>query len=311
VARATISTIAVAFFVATKTFAATPTITGLYRAGELGVVDMQTTEPGRLVARYKGAGNCAFKPEITVLAGNFEGDVFLGTVFICQEGVSCEREKTFPFLAVYHEGALAGDVKLDVGCTSPGLEGRRLNISVATAEDRLLISHDSESSASSIANKNANKKELEKLAKESSTQGQLKMKENNFTAARTAFERSITYDDTDWKTWSFLSQVELRLNNVVKGLECIQKAVLVANRVKTKMTDDEKGELFYNQACALSRNNMKRDAINSLRNAFRIGDVPTLLGSALQDPDLDAIREEAEFKRLIADQKAKKDKRPR
>src|SRR5438270_7868006 len=121
--------------------AATPTLTGLYRAGELGIIDMQALEGGRMVGRYKGAGSCRFKPEIQVMSGVFEGDVFLGTVFVCQEGPSCEHEKTFPFLAVLHDGALAGDVKLDVGCSSPGLEGKRLNVGVATGEDRLLLSH--------------------------------------------------------------------------------------------------------------------------------------------------------------------------
>jgi len=243
------------------------------------------------------------------LSGNFEGDVFLGTVFICQEGPSCEREKTFPFLGVYHEGALAGDVKLDVGCSSPGLEGRRLNIAVATAEDRLLVSQDGDTSASSIAGKNQNKKELERLARESSTQGQLRMKENNFAAARVAFERSITYDDSDWRTWSYLSQVELKLNNVAKGLECIQKAVMAAQKAKSRPSDQDLGELFYNQACAQARNGRKSDAIKSLRNAFRVGEVPVLVQGAQSDPDLDAIREESEFKRLITDAKNKKDKR--
>jgi hypothetical protein len=299
----------VAFFVALSTVSATPAMTGLYRAGDLGVVDMQSSEPGRLIARYKGVGSCAFKPEMQVLSGNFEGDVFVGTVFVCQDGPSCDREKAFPFMAVYHDGALAGDVKLDTGCSSRALEGKRLNISVATAEDRLLISQDSDTSASSIASKNANKKELERLAKESSTLGQLKMKENNFAAARVAFERSITYDDSDWKTWSFLSQVELKLNNVQKGLESIQKAVLVAPKAKQRITDQEMGELFYNQACAQSRNLKKREALSSLRNALRVGDLSTLVPSALADPDLDAVRDELEFKRLLADAKARKDKR--
>lgn len=300
-----VSSVAVAFFAA-----ATPTLTGLYRAGELGIVDMVTTEGGtRLVARYKGAGSCSFRSDIQVLSGNFEGDVFLGTVFICQEGPSCEKEKTFPFLAVYHEGALAGDVKLDTGCNSPGLEGRRLNIAVATAEDRLIVSQDGDTSAASIAGKNANKKELERLARESSTQGQLRIQEKNFAAARVAFERSITYDDSDWKTWSFLSQVELKLNNTAKGLECIQKAVLAAQKAKPRPSDQDLGELFYNQACAQARNGKKSEAIKSLRNALRVGDVPGLVGSAQADPDLDAVRDEPEFKRLLSEAKAKKEKR--
>src|SRR5688572_12313705 len=171
-------TVAVAFFVATATAHASPSLQGMFRAGELGVVDVTTSNEGRLVARYKGVGKCPFKPEMQVLSGTFEGDVFLGTVFICQQGPSCEPEKAFPFFAVYHEGALAGDVKLDVGCSSPGLEGKRLNVAVATAEDRLLVSHD-DSSAATIAGKNANqnKKELEKMAKEAFTQGMLRVKE--------------------------------------------------------------------------------------------------------------------------------------
>ncbi|MBL8952905.1 MAG: hypothetical protein JNK82_19155 [Myxococcaceae bacterium] len=282
----------------------------MFRAGELGVVDVSTSAEGRLVARYKGVGKCPFKPEMQVLSGTFEGDVFLGTVFICQQGPSCEPEKAFPFFAVYHEGALAGDVKLDTGCNSPGLEGKRLNVAVATAEDRLLVSHD-DSSASSIAGKNANqnKKELEKSAKDASQLGTLKMKENNFTAARTAFERAISYDDGDWRTWSYLSQVELKLGNVAKGLECIQKAMLVAPKAKTKLTDQDLGDLFYNLACAQARNGRKKEGIAALKNAFRVGDVPTLHEAAQQDGDLDALRDEPEFKKLLNDAKTKKDKR--
>jgi tetratricopeptide (TPR) repeat protein len=224
-------------------------------------------------------------------------------------GPSCEREKTFPFLAVYHEGALAGDVKLDVGCSSPGLEGKRLNIVVATAEDRLMISQDGDNSATSIAAKNSNKKELEKLARESLIAGQLKMKEENWAAARTALERSITYDDGDWKAWSYLSQVELKLSNVAKGLECINKALLAAITAKPPPTHQEQSELFYNKACAQARNGQKRDAITTLKKAFMVGDAPLLAASAVQDPDLEALRDEADFKRVIADAKAKKDKR--
>ncbi|MBK7860560.1 MAG: hypothetical protein IPJ65_18565 [Archangiaceae bacterium] len=303
------ATVAVAILAAFPTLAAPPALSGLYRAGDLGVVDLQSAEAGRLVARYKGAGSCAFKPEMQVLSGNFEGDVFLGTVFLCQEGPSCDREKVFPFFAVFHEGALAGDVKLDTGCSSRALEGKRLNISMATAEDRLLINQELDNSASSIATKNANRKELEKLARESLTQGLLKLKEQNFAAARTQFERSLTYDDSDWKTWSYLGQVELKLGNVQKGLESIQKAVVVAGKSKPHITDEEMGDLFYNQSCAQSRNGKKREAVNSLRNALKVGDVATLLPSAQQDPDLDAVREEPDFKRALVDAKNRKDKR--
>jgi tetratricopeptide (TPR) repeat protein len=244
-----------------------------------------------------------------VLSGTFEGDVFLGTVFICQVGPSCETEKAFPFFAVYHGGALAGDVKLDVGCSSPGLEGRRLNVAVASPEDRLLISQDSENSASSIAGKNSNRKELEARAREAFNAGQLKIKENNFSAARTALERSISYDDGDWKTWMLLGQVELKLGNAAKGLECLQKAILAARPPKARLTDQELGDLFYNHACAQARNGKKKDAITSLRSAFRVGDLAELIANAQEDPDLDALREEPDFKKVLADAKAKKDKR--
>ncbi len=287
---------------------AAPAITGLYRAGELGIVDVQTIE-GRIVARYRGGGSCNFKPEIQVLSGNFEDSVFLGTVFVCQEGPSCDREKTFPFFAVYHDGSLAGDVKLDAGCTSPGLEGKRLNVSVASSEDRLLISREGgDSSASAIAGKNANKKELEKMARDAYLEAQIKMKENNFAQARTALERSITYDDSEWKAYLYLGQVELRLNNVAKGLESLQKAVKLAPNARSRLTDDDTGDLFYNLACAYSRNGKKREGVNALRQAFKVGDLPTLVTSAISDTDLDGLREENEFRKLVADAKNNKDK---
>jgi hypothetical protein len=291
--------------------AAAPAITGLYRAGELGVVDMQTIE-GRIVGRYRGGGSCGFKPDIQVISGNFEGGVFLGTVFVCQEGPSCEREKTFPFLAVYHDGALAGDVKLDVGCSSLGLEGRRLNIAMASSEDRFLIARDQEgSSASAIAAKNANKKENEKRAQEAFTEAQVKYMEKNLIAARSALERSITYDDSEWQPYELLGVVELQLNNAAKGLESLQKAVKLATNAKQHITDEKTGELFYDLACAYSRNARKRDAVNALRQAFKVGDLGSLLGGLNDERDLDSIREEPEFKRVVADAKANKDKRHR
>jgi hypothetical protein len=291
--------------------AAAPAITGLYRAGELGIVDMQTIE-GRIVARYRGGGTCNFKPEIQVLSGNFEGSVFLGTVFVCQEGPSCEKEKTFPFLAVYHDGALAGDVKLDVGCNSPGLEGKRLNVSVATAEDRFVIQREAggESSASAIAAKNQNKKDNEKRGFEAYQEAQIKLSENNFVAARSALERSITYDDTEWKPWMYLGVVEMQLNNVAKGLDSLQKAVKLASGAK-HVTDEEAGELFYYVACANTRSGKKREAISSLRQAFKVGDVGKLLKNVEVEHDLDPVRDEPDFRRVIADAKANKDKHHR
>jgi hypothetical protein len=286
---------------------AAPSIGGLYRAGELGVVDMQSTE-GRLVGRYRGGGSCNFKPEIQVLSGNFEGSVFLGTVFVCQEGPSCEKEKTFPFLAIYHDGALAGDVKLDVGCSSPGLEGKRLNVAVATSEDRLLITRDGESSASAIAAKNVNKKENEKRAFEAYAESQTRLKENNFVAARSALERSIAYDDTDWKPWMYLGVVELQLNNAAKGLDSLQKAVKLAPTAKTRISDEDTAELFYNLACAYARNGKKREAVNSLRQAFKVGDVASLLTTLQEERDLDPLRDEPDFRRVVADAKSNKDK---
>jgi hypothetical protein len=303
-----------ALFVATvlaNVAVAAPAMTGLYRAGELGIVDMQTIE-GRIVARYRGGGSCNFKQEIQVLAGNFEGGVFLGTVFVCQEGPSCEKEKTFPFLAVYHDGALAGDVKLDVGCSSPGLEGKRLNVAVASSEDRFLIARDNDgSSASAIAAKNQNKKENEKRAQDAYTEAQIKFSEKNFVAARSALERSITYDDTEWQPFELLGVVELQLNNVAKGLESLQKAVKLALAAKQRIGDDKAGELFYDLACAYSRNNKKREAVNALRQAFKVGEVPQLLSGVAEEHDLDAVRDEPEFRRVVADAKSNKDKRHR
>lgn len=286
---------------------AAPSITGLYRAGELGIVDMQTSE-GRIVGRYRGGGSCNFKPDIQVLSGNFEGSVFLGTVFVCQEGPSCDKEKTFPFFGVYHDGAIAGDVKLDVGCSSPGLEGKRLNVAIASSEDRLLIARDGESSASAIAVKNSNKKENEKRAFEAYQESQIRLQESNFVAARSALERSITYDDSEWKPWMYLGVVELHLNNAAKGLDSLQKAVKLAPSAKTRISDEDTAELFYNLACAYTRNGKKRDAMNSLRQAFKVGDPSKLLADLQDERDFDALRDEPDFRRVVADAKANKDK---
>lgn len=275
---------------------------GLYRAGELGVIELTTAE-GRISGRYRGGGNCGFKPDMQVLSGTFDGDVFLGTVFVCQEGPSCDAEKAFPFLGIYHQGSLAGDVKLDVGCNSAGLEKQRLNISAASAEDRLLLSRESGSSPAQVASRNANKKVLMEQAAAAFNDAQNKFAGKNFVAARTAIERSLTYDDSNWQAWQLLGGVELELKNVEKGLQSFEKSVWAAHN--GKLTDVEMGDLFYNLACAQSLAGKKRDALASLRNALKVGDSQALLKNAVSDPQFEPIRDDPDFKRIVAEPKKK------
>jgi hypothetical protein len=100
--------------------AAAPTVNGTYQGDAFGPVELRT-EGHHLVGTAPVGGHCQRPTPQEILNGDFQGNVFLGELTVCQTGVACEPTGTYPVLLVYNveERALAGIVKLESGCESP------------------------------------------------------------------------------------------------------------------------------------------------------------------------------------------------
>lgn len=277
-----------------------PALSGLWNAGELGLVEFSSVGEGKLVAKFRRGGQCNFKPDVQVLTGAFEGNVFVGTVLICQVGTSCQPETTFPFLGVWHENSLSGDVKLDSSCRSPGLDNRRLTLVVATAEEKLEVKKDSGGSAAQIASqKPISKREQQDLAEKALLLGHKKMKEGDFRAAAQSFERGISYAEENWGGHFGLGVAELNLKNTDKALASLQRALQLTRNAR--VNDAELGEIHYNLACAYSRLGQRKEALAALTKAIKMLPAGTMIEQLDGDPDLNPLRAESEFKRLVVD----------
>lgn len=279
---------------------AAPALTGLWSAGELGVLEFSAAGDGKLVAKFKRGGQCNFKSDVQIISGTFEGNVFVGTVLICQVGPSCQPEASFPFLAVWHENALSGDVKLDSSCRSPGLDNKRLNIVVASAEEKLEVRKDTGGSAAQIASqKPISKREQQDQAEKALLFAQRKMKEGDFRAAAQSFERGISYAEENWVGHYGLGVAELNLKNTDKALQSLQRALQLTKG--SRVNDSELGEIHYNLACAYSRLGQRKEALASLTKAIKMLPPGTMVEQLDSDPDLNPLRAESEFRRLLAD----------
>lgn len=286
---------------------AAPSLSGLFSAGDLGVIEFSRQSDGTLVAKYKAAGLCKdFTPDLQVLTGTFEGNVFVGRVTLCQDGPSCPEQKSYPFLGIFSDGELNGEVKLDVGCSSPVLAGKRLLIGPATAEDRLAVQKDG-NSASLIANKSFSKKKAEEEAEKLVAQGEKKL-QSDYRGAAKAFELAISYREDYWKAYEGLGVAELKLGNPPKARENLERAIELSRRARVESS--RVADIHYNLACVHTRAGSPKEAVESLRQAIKLGDPQMFVQQIEQDSDLDALRQDADYRRLMSEARLKRKKGP-
>ncbi len=276
-----------------------PAFTGLWSAGDLGLLEFSAIGDGKLVGKFKRGGRCNFRPEIQLVSGVFEGNVFIGSLLVCQLGPSCQPEAMYPFMAVWHENSLSGEVKLDSSCSSPALNLKRLTLTVATADEKLQVQNERGSAAQGAIAKPISKREQQDAAEKSLLLAQKKMKEGDYRAAAQAFERGISYAEENWAAHLGLGVAELNLQNTEKALGSLQRALQLTKG--SRVNDFELGDLHYNLACAQSRSGLLRDALQSLTKAMKLLPQGTMAEQLDKDRDLDPLRTEAEFRRLIAD----------
>jgi len=272
---------------ATQVAAAPTALTGAYRVGDLGTLDFNVQD-GRSVGRYREGGVCGFAPDAPIVSGVFEGSVFVGTAVLCQIGQACEKVKTSPLLAVWHDDSLVASIKLDPSCSSPALTDHRLVFSIATGVPKT---------------KGLDLRELYKTASD-------KLATGDFVAAREQFQRVLSQDDPTFALGARigLGVAQVNLKDYGSAVDNLEKATALAQRLKA---NDVAAEASFNLACAQSQLGRKKDAIASARQAVILGRPGQFVEQLERDDDLSSIRPEPEFRKLVAEARLQRDPRRR
>ncbi len=285
--------------------AATPPLTGLYAVGELGLVEFSMAD-GKIVGKLRSSAQCVFAPDTQVVSGTFEGNVFIGTVTLCQDGASCPAQKTYPMMGVHHGDSVAAWIHLEAGCTSPALEEKKLVFRPATVEEKKTVVGDS--SAAAIAQKQ-NRGDPTAQAAEAILEGNRLMQDQKISQAREKFRQAMESDDSRWEGFLGYGVTEVKLGRAARSLEHFDKALTIAQAHRA--TPAQLAQIHYNRACAQVAMADNKGAVTSLRAAIKIGGASLFADDLTTDPDLNGLRNDLDFKRLVADALVQSKKKPR
>jgi tetratricopeptide (TPR) repeat protein len=266
-----------------------PWAAGSYRSAELGLLEF-TSESRRVSGKFQAGGGCAeFQPGQQIIEGQFEGNVLVGTVMLCQSGPAC-RQQVYPFLAFYQPSnqSLSSEIKLEPGCSSAGLNG-----------SLLLLGFSPDDPPGSKAPKKRNRKNLE-LHKTALFAGSRLLEAGDYSGAAQQFEVAVSYNDSNWTAYLGLGVAEFKRGNVLKAIELYQRARDLAHEARQDNPD-----IYYDLACAHSRRGDRKAALANLRQALKLGfALPEQMSS---DPDLNKLfRDDPEFKKLLKEAWAQK-----
>ncbi|MCP3142530.1 hypothetical protein [Pyxidicoccus xibeiensis] len=108
-------------------------MSGPYLSDAYGQVEFRM-EGERVIGTGTG-GACGFKSDTRLISGEFQDNVLVGTVLLCQVGPECEARVEYPMLALFNpqDRVLSALVRLAPGCGSSALKGGSLLILRATS----------------------------------------------------------------------------------------------------------------------------------------------------------------------------------
>lgn len=285
--------LAIALAVTTRIALAAPALNGPYVVSNLGVVEFSTLSDGRVEGRYKTGGLCQFRQDSRVLSGVFEGEVLVANVTLCQDGSGCEAQGEYPFLAVFNERQFAGTVRLKEGCSSRALDDRRLAGAPAPKVD----------AATSVATKGMSQKQILAAAEEHLRKAMREFERKNYSEAAEQFEKSLAFIEPNLPAHTSLGEALMKLRSYPEAIKHFSRALELSKGSKELL------EANYNLACALARDGRNPEAIEALHRAAKAG--PLSASQLERDGDLENLRGDPEFQKLIADVKSKGGKRPR
>ncbi len=280
-----------AYVCAANAAAAPPMLSGIYEVSKLGLVEFKV-EGKRTIGRFRIDGECGFPRDKQVILGEFESGVFVGTVALCQSGAAACKEKTFPFLGIWHDDRLTAEVRGDPDCQAPGLVGKRLVISPASTAQKKRAIEQVEAADVARGAKKMSDVELRELVQDATR----KLQAGDSEAAREAFSKVLSFYPDHWRARSGLGAALNGLKQFHNAAAEFRKAQS-DSEVAGDGTKAELQELHYNLACPYTQLGKYGDAIAELRQAVDLGfrDVEQLQS----DPDLAPLRTDPEFRRLI------------
>lgn len=271
--------------------AAPPLLSGIYEVGKIGLVEFKV-EGKRTIGRYRIDGECAFSRDKQVISGEFESGVFVGTVALCQAGAAACKEKTFPFMGIWHDDRLTAEVRVDPDCTAPGLTGKRLVIAPASTAQKKRAVEQVDAADVARGAKKISDTELKELGQEALR----RLQAGDSEAAREAFSKVLSFNPDNWRARTGLANALNGLKQYHNAAAEFRKAQADAD-IAGDASKLELQELHYNLACPYTQLSQYSDAIAELRQAVDLGfrDVEQLQS----DPDLARLRGEPDFRRLI------------
>lgn len=275
--------------------APTPKLEGYYTVGELGIVEFSSTD-GTYTGRLKSAQQCSnFSLDEPVITGAFEGNVFVGTVAICQDGKSCEAKRTYAFLGIYQGESLSGFLHLDKGCTS-----------LATDHQGIVIRPASEEETRKLGGGTASSQRADDAVEALIREGLALLDERNnptpkkTAAAQAKLQRAVELDDRRWPAHLGLGVALVDLGQANKALPELNRALELAGTV----SPETESEIHYHRAQAYSMLGMKKEGLAAFRKSVQLGGAP-MVTEARKDPNLRALRELPDFQRIIDEQHKK------
>lgn len=293
--------------------AAAPVLKGIYRAAQLGLLDLSVSGEGRVVGKFRTGGSCAFSVDEEVLSGTFEGNVFVGSVAVCQSGESCTgSSRLYPLLAFYAGRALAGEVPLPEGCRSAGLvDGHRFTLEEASAGERAQALQPPRSFGEKIPPK-ATRKEKEAIAVNAFKVGSEHFNKGRYLLAANEFELAIAAGDDSWTPVMMLGVCKVKVRKwrdgklqIEKGLKMGGKAVPIELRALA----------VYALAVVAEASGQRAEAWTLLKGAVAQSNQPQAMVSEIKnDPDLKDLRQDAAYPKFLEDldkQIARAAKKPR
>jgi tetratricopeptide (TPR) repeat protein len=299
-----ITGLAVAFFLTPVLAAAGPVLSGNFRADSYGTLAL-STESERVIGTAVDGGPCKFDAERQVLEGDFQGEVLVGRLTVCQTGTNCPQvEQAYPILAFYNEEdqALVAHVRLRTGCQSAALKDGRIVLLPVRKEPEPAPAPASGSSASVVANKRTPRDS--EAAKKASELGKQQYLENKFAMAAKQFEISLSHDsgDKNWAAYMGRGSSRLKLGQVDGAIEDLERSRQANIRVSP---GNRETRILYMLGCAYAQKGEKKKALDYLRQAVKVG--YPLHEMVELDPDLQKhLGSEQEFADLLKKSREKK-----
>jgi hypothetical protein len=254
---------------------ATPTLSGDYQ-GALGKVSVTDTH-GHIAGRLSERGQCAFPKNQTVLRGEFEGNVLVGEVSLCQVGPGCSEQATVPFLGFVEDGMFYANIELARGCTSAALDGRRLVFRN--------VGGGGEASAERIARSGLDPKTEALRARKAFEKAEKLLLKGDFLGAVSQYKIGLSYKEDDTVALGNLGVAYVGLGHYPQAIEVYEKALRLAPDPIN----------YFNLACAQLKAGNREKTYAALTRAVDLG----LDAKSMNDPDLAALRDEAQFKELV------------